>query len=82
MTPAVNSRVLIIVWSSATLLAIGGVRFALRDWLGTDRFGTEVFSSPIRVLARTGLGMFVAMGSVFTAMWITARMRGGRGGTA
>ena len=76
MPDGVNTRILIVVWLVAGLVVVWGGRFALDAWIKAGR----VWDVPpdlvvMHAAARSAIGILAASGSVFSAMFITARMR-------
>ena len=77
MPGGVNTRILIIVWLVAGLVTTWGIRFALHDWFNPPWPGdVPVELYVVRGPARSALGLMLATGAIFSAMFITARMRG------
>ena len=72
-----NTRVLIAVWLAAGVVAHWGVRFALRTWFEPDWPGDVPGElAAVREPARLALGIILATLSIFTAMFVAARVRG------
>ncbi|MFO1523920.1 MAG: hypothetical protein U1G05_18200 [Kiritimatiellia bacterium] len=72
-----NTRILITVWLAAGVVAVLGVRFALRTWFEPDWPGdVPAELAAVREPARLALGITLATLSIFAAMFVTARMRG------
>ena len=77
MSGGVNARILIIVWLVAGLVTTWGIRYAMKAWFLPGWSGYENTAlAELRGPARTALAMILTSGAIFSAMFITTRMRG------